>query len=55
MNNENLHGQWYQNKLNDPSYNLELFREAHRADPNVKLFPNDYDVVAGGGSTYVRF
>ena len=55
MNNENLQGQWYQNKLNDPSYNLELFREAHRADPNVKLFLNDYDVVAGGGSTYVRF
>ena len=55
MNNENLHGQWYQNRLNDPSYNLELFREAHQADSSVKLFLNDYDVVAGGGSTYVRF
>nr|KAG5714608.1 hypothetical protein BaRGS_007054 [Batillaria attramentaria] len=51
VNNENLHGHWYQNQLHDPDYNLELFRIAHHADPNVKLFLNDYNVVAGGGST----
>ena len=54
MNNEILHGHWYQTRLNDSSYNLELFREAHRADPNVKLFLNDYDVVANGRLTHVR-
>ena len=53
MNNENLHGQWYQDRLHDPDYNLELFRIAHQADPNVKLFLNDYSVVAGGAETNV--
>ncbi|PVD26372.1 hypothetical protein C0Q70_14046 [Pomacea canaliculata] len=51
VNNENLHGQWFQNQLHDPSYNLELFRIAHVIDPHVKLFLNDYDVVASGAST----
>ena len=55
VNNENLHGQWYQDRLHDPSYNLELFREAHHADPHVKLFLNDYNVVAAGASTNVSF
>ena len=53
MNNENLHGQWYQDALQDPDYNLELFRIAHHYDPNVKLFLNDYNVVANWASTQV--
>nr|KAG5714605.1 hypothetical protein BaRGS_007051 [Batillaria attramentaria] len=53
VNNENLHGTWYQDQLHDPDYNLELFRIAHHADPNVKLFLNDYSVVSSGGSTNV--
>ncbi|KAK7105079.1 uncharacterized protein [Littorina saxatilis] len=51
VNNENLHGTWYQDTLHDPDYDLELFRIAHHADPNVKLFLNEYGVVAGGHST----
>nr|KAG5692762.1 hypothetical protein BaRGS_009378 [Batillaria attramentaria] len=54
VNNENLHGQWYQDRLHDPDYNLELFRIAHHADPNVKLFLNDYSVVASGSFTEER-
>ena len=53
MNNENLHGQWYQDRLHDPDYNVELFRIAHRADSRVKLFLNEYSVVAGGSETDV--
>lgn len=53
VNNENLHGQWFQNRLNDFNYDLEIFREMYTADQNVKLFLNDYDVVGGGGATGV--
>ncbi|XP_041355120.1 endo-1,4-beta-xylanase 1-like [Gigantopelta aegis] len=51
VNNENLHHFYYQNKLHDINYNLDVFRQAHQAAPNVKMFLNEYDVVAGGGTT----
>ncbi|PVD25617.1 hypothetical protein C0Q70_13276 [Pomacea canaliculata] len=55
VNNENLHGSWYQRTLHDINYDLELFREAHAADPNVHLFLNDYGVVMYGDSTGTVF
>ncbi|ESO94171.1 hypothetical protein LOTGIDRAFT_118624, partial [Lottia gigantea] len=51
VNNENIHGQYYQRAVNDRDYNLEIFREAHRAGPNIKLFLNDYSVVSSGSFT----
>ncbi|XP_067682614.1 anti-sigma-I factor RsgI6-like [Haliotis asinina] len=51
VNNENLHGFWFQNTLNDRDYDLEIFRIAKQAGPNVKMFLNDYSVVASGGMT----
>ncbi|XP_064599691.1 anti-sigma-I factor RsgI6-like [Liolophura sinensis] len=51
VNNEMLHGNWYATKLNDPNYTKEVFKTVHNIDPNVKLFLNDYSVVAGGAST----
>ena len=53
VNNENLHNFYFQNKLHDMDYNLDIFRQAHQAGPNVKLFLNEYDVVAGGAMTEV--
>ena len=53
VNNENLHGTFYQSRLGDQGYNLELFRIARAQDSTVKLFLNDYNVVATGISTYV--
>nr|KAG5710671.1 hypothetical protein BaRGS_035073 [Batillaria attramentaria] len=51
VNNEELHGQWFQERLQDPDYDLELFRMAHQYCPDVKLFLNDYDVVSQGSTT----
>ena len=53
VNNENLHGQWYQNQLNDRDYDLELFRMMYQADSYPKLFLNDYEVVGSGAATNV--
>nr|KAG5703551.1 hypothetical protein BaRGS_020185 [Batillaria attramentaria] len=51
VNNENLHGFWYQERLHDFSYEQQPFAIAHATDPHVKLFLNDYKVVAHGDST----
>ncbi|KAK7104256.1 anti-sigma-I factor RsgI6-like [Littorina saxatilis] len=51
VNNENLYSHWYQERLNDPHYNLELFRMAHQQDPHVKLFLNDVNVVINSART----
>ncbi|XP_064599689.1 anti-sigma-I factor RsgI6-like [Liolophura sinensis] len=51
VNNEMLHGNWYATKLNDPDYTKGVFQTVHSIDPNVKLFLNDYNVVANGQST----
>ncbi|ESO89265.1 hypothetical protein LOTGIDRAFT_106033, partial [Lottia gigantea] len=51
VNNENLHAQWFQDRLHDGQYNLEVFRLAHQTDPKVHLFLNEYDVVARGAYT----
>ncbi|PVD26941.1 hypothetical protein C0Q70_12089 [Pomacea canaliculata] len=38
-------------EVQDIDYDLELFRMVHAADPDVKLFLNDYNVVAQGAAT----
>ena len=53
VNNENLHGQWFQNELDDRDYDLELFRMMYETDPYPKLFLNDYSVVGSGAATSV--
>ncbi|CAL1542280.1 unnamed protein product [Lymnaea stagnalis] len=49
--NEDLHGHFYESKLNDDSFSQHLYRAVHAADPAPKLFLNDYNVVAQGIST----
>eukprot|EP00916_Digyalum_oweni_P025784 GHVL01042459.1.p1 GENE.GHVL01042459.1~~GHVL01042459.1.p1 ORF type:complete len:571 (+),score=13.98 GHVL01042459.1:38-1750(+) len=51
VNNENLHGQWFQNQLHDRDFDLELFRMMYQADPYPKLFLNEYSVVGSGAAT----
>ncbi|KAK6179074.1 hypothetical protein SNE40_011514 [Patella caerulea] len=50
VNNEMLHGHFYENKMNDPYYSHKIYKLVHQIDPTVKLFLNDYQIVANGTS-----
>ena len=47
VNNEMLHGNFYGNRLGN-WVNPWMFQQARSLDPNLQLFVNDYNVVAGG-------
>ncbi|ELT99830.1 hypothetical protein CAPTEDRAFT_180458 [Capitella teleta] len=51
VNNEQLHGDFFEKKTGDPDYLTKAFQMAHLFDPSVKLFTNDFNVVAGSGLT----
>ncbi|KAH3729617.1 hypothetical protein DPMN_055592 [Dreissena polymorpha] len=51
VNNEMLHGQVYEEITRDPNYSQHIYRAVHAADPSVKLFLNEYNVLANGDST----
>ncbi|BFY97339.1 hypothetical protein BsWGS_00379 [Bradybaena similaris] len=51
VNNELLHGSFYEDSTDDPSISQHMFQAVQEADPDVGLFLNDYDVVASGGHT----
>jgi GH35 family endo-1,4-beta-xylanase len=53
VNNEMLHWKYYVYKLNDSSIREWMFRKVREIDPKVKLFLNDYEVVASGLYTQV--
>ncbi|KAK3598375.1 hypothetical protein CHS0354_034548 [Potamilus streckersoni] len=46
VNNENLHGWFFQQHTGDFDYILDIYRQVHLADNTIPLFANDYDVVA---------
>ncbi|KAH3729641.1 hypothetical protein DPMN_055616 [Dreissena polymorpha] len=50
-----LHGQVYEEITRDPNYSQHIYRAVHAADPSVKLFLNEYNVLANGDSTEVTF
>ncbi|XP_064600226.1 uncharacterized protein LOC135466592 isoform X2 [Liolophura sinensis] len=51
VNNEMLHGNYFEDTFHDPDYSKKVFRTVHQLDPNVTLFLNDFSVVSSGGST----
>ncbi|XP_064603596.1 anti-sigma-I factor RsgI6-like [Liolophura sinensis] len=51
VNNEMLHNNWYIRKTGDHDFTKKVFREVHQYDPHVKLFLNDFGVVAGSDAT----
>ena len=48
-----LHGEFYVDKLNDPSIREWMFHRLRELDPGVKPFLNDFEVVASGLYTQV--
>ncbi|KAK3598372.1 hypothetical protein CHS0354_034545 [Potamilus streckersoni] len=53
VNNENLHGWFFQQHTGDFDYILDIYRQVHLADNTIPLFANDYDVVTSGKKTVV--
>lgn len=53
VNNEMLHGDYFENTFHDADYSKKVFKTVHQLDPSVTLFLNDFNVVASAGSTNV--
>ena len=55
MNNELVHGRFFEQKTGDPLYTQHMFKAIHQADPKPTLFLNDYAVVSLGQVTQVTY
>ena len=53
VNNENLHGDYFEQKAYNANITMEMFNWMHNLEPNVKLFLNDFSVVSSHLSTTV--
>ncbi|KAK7104508.1 hypothetical protein V1264_019211 [Littorina saxatilis] len=51
VSNENLHYHWIEDQLHEQNFTFELFKMIHKAEPNIKLFLNDFNVVVWPIST----
>ncbi|XP_046338920.2 endo-1,4-beta-xylanase 1-like isoform X2 [Haliotis rufescens] len=51
VNNENIHGNFFESGTGDVNITMWMFKEVHKVDPTVKLFLNDYGVVKDRYST----
>ncbi|XP_060607339.1 anti-sigma-I factor RsgI6-like [Ruditapes philippinarum] len=54
VNNENIHGDWYEQTTGDPNITMKMFHDAHAVDPNVKLFLNDFGVMESYAAVPLR-
>ena len=45
VNNENQHGDFYERQSWDVNITMQMFRDVHAIDPDVKLFLNDYGIL----------
>ncbi len=53
IDNEDLHGGWFQEKTGVHDLHSQLFIDVHAVDPDALLFINDYDVVRDNYYTVV--
>ena len=54
INNERLHGTWFEESTGDPHLLEKMFRDVRTHDPNATLFLNDYNIVSDSRMTQVR-
>ncbi|ELU10935.1 hypothetical protein CAPTEDRAFT_55025, partial [Capitella teleta] len=45
LNNEDLHGRYYEEHTGNPQFLQSMFTEMHEGDPEAMLFTNDYEVT----------
>ena len=53
MNNEQLHGDFYENSTGDVFMTQWMFEQVRQRDVNVTLFLNDYALIGQGTRTQV--
>ncbi|XP_022345335.2 anti-sigma-I factor RsgI6-like [Crassostrea virginica] len=51
VNNEDLHGDWYERHTGDPDITEKMFQWIHNQESQVKLFLNDYMVITSSAET----
>ncbi|XP_033748944.1 anti-sigma-I factor RsgI6-like [Pecten maximus] len=51
VNNENLHGDYFEKKTGHPNITMDMFQWLHSAEPGVKLFLNEYNALNSGRYT----
>ncbi|XP_033749066.1 anti-sigma-I factor RsgI6-like [Pecten maximus] len=51
VNNEDIHGNYFARHLDNPNITQDMFQWMHQAEPGVKLFLNDFNVVSSHFST----
>lgn len=55
VNNENLHGDFYERQTGNPNITMKMFQDIHQVDQNVKLFLNEFAIVEGDKATVYGF
>ncbi|CAH1788825.1 unnamed protein product, partial [Owenia fusiformis] len=52
VNNEDLHGFFFEQKTGNANFMTDVFREVEKVDGNVKLFVNDFQVISSQRLTF---
>ena len=45
VNNENLHGDWYEQQTGNANVTMEMFNDVNALDPHTRLFLNDFGIL----------
>ena len=45
VNNENMHGDFFEQHTGNINITMDMFRDAHAVDPHAKLFLNEYGIL----------